>query len=98
MSCESIFTITTMRMDGHAGRTPGWFTSWREADQCVRENWGDIFEFYYHYVVIEHVPPGLYALPNGGLRAEWWYKWDTKAYEPITKPDKFKRNTSWGIG
>lgn len=100
MTCESIFTITTLRMDGYQGRSPGWFTSWREADQCVKENWGDIFECGYHYAVIEQVPPGLYAQPNGGLRAEWWYKWNKgkKTYVPITKPDRFKRNISWGIG
>ncbi len=101
MSCEGIFTVTTLRIDGREGRSPGWYPTWEEADQCIWENWGDIFEFCYHYAVIEHVPPGLYSMPKEGLRAEWWYKWDKKGtenYVAIPKPDRFKRTVSWGIG
>lgn len=81
-------------------RTPGFFLTLEEAKQCVEENWGDIHETGYEYVVIEKTPPGLYT--GGFIEEEWWYRWegdrDEGKYVETEKPECTKCIVGWGIG
>jgi hypothetical protein len=100
-----IYTVTTLqtldvkeKIEKHMGdRTPAWFSNWEDANDCVTENWGDIYENgHFPYAVIEKVPEGLYQYE----RMEWWYKWDTVigSYRLIEKPEEKKCIVGFGIG
>jgi hypothetical protein len=94
-----IFTVTTYRPGYNRSRVPGYFTNFGDAEKCVLENWGDIWEDgYYKFAIIEKTSPGLYTFED---RAEAWYtpKVDRLGeYERIEKPDRFKNSVCWGIG
>lgn len=79
------YFVTTFHLDKnenhHNGnhRCVGYFRDLATAEQCVQENWGDIFEYYYMYALIEAVPEGLYqhAKPdrNGQpSKDRWWFR------------------------
>jgi len=54
-------------------RTWGWYSSLKNAQKCIEENWGDIFEGSYDYALIEEIPEGV--LFGGAIPKEWWFKW-----------------------
>src|SRR5437868_15463194 len=69
------------------------FANLEEAQECVLQNRGDLFEYYYNYALIEETyvidktdPPqeGEFA----GLPREWWYHADYS----INTPDE---RTGW---
>jgi hypothetical protein len=83
---RTIFTVTTVHYHG-AGygvspRTVGWFSTLAEAQDCVRENRGDIYEGVYTYAVIEELPAGLYPIPIG----QDWFAWSGEGYQPSDAP------------
>lgn len=96
---KKIYTITTIRIDGYRTRTPGWFPTLQEAIETVENNELDIFENYYHFAVVEAVPPGLYAFGEKG-REEFWFRWNAEkeGYIQVPKPEKFLRTIGFGIG
>ena len=65
-SQRKYFTITR-------GRTWGWYKSLKDAQECVKQNWGDIYEGEYSYAVIEKISEGV--LHGMDIPVEWWYKW-----------------------
>ena len=92
---HTIYTITTIdsRRDH---RTVGWFPTLNDAQDIVSQNIGDIWEFSYHWVVIEEVYPGLYPhTPN-----EYWYHWNTTElkFKPCDKPKMYHNTVNFGIG
>lgn len=76
-------------------RIVGWYSSLPEAELCVKENWGDIWETCYEYAIIEYVQEGLYPITQ-----RWYYKWNpsTWKYEPIDEPNCIKHITNISIG
>jgi hypothetical protein len=97
MDPTPIYTVTTMRGALAAGsRSVGFFYLKADAERCLAENWGDIYECgYYPFAVIERVEQGIYTVP----RSEYWYKWDDKkkGYVPCEKPDRFKQVCGWSL-
>lgn len=96
---DRIYTITAMSKDGRYKRIFGYFFWFTFADQAVRENWSDIWETSYDWVVIEEVESGIHPINE----EEWWYEYDIKkeGYFPIDKPDKYKKPIeckNFGIG
>lgn len=93
-----IFTVTTIRHALAAGnRAVGFFETFDEADEAVKNNVMDINECgYYRFAVIEEVLPGVYMHP----RKELWYKWNHEkdSYEPCDKPERFKQVIGWSLG
>jgi hypothetical protein len=93
-----IYTVTTIRHALAAGnRSVGFFHTFEEAEQVLKENIMDINECgYYKYAVIEIVPPGIYTYP----REELWYKWNHEkdSYEPCPKPERFQQVVGWSLG
>lgn len=69
----------------------GWFPTFKEAEQCIMENWCDIYEYgYYNVALIEEVPAGVPGIPP----VEHWYavdfdgENDKYVIEKIDKPEK----------
>lgn len=99
---NEIFTITTCeKLEANEFgwpefgdiRTIGWYPSFIEAEWCVRQNWGDIWETCYTYAIIEWVEPGLYPSTK-----RWYYKWNKGGYEPIEEPICMKHIANISIG
>ena len=100
---NEIYTVTTCtQLTNHFGRpvlgearTVGWYVFFKDADECVKENWGDIYEYTYSYAIIEKIEEGLY--PN---TERWFYKWDdeAKGYRPIEEPKFMNHFTNLSIG
>jgi len=67
-------------------RTPGFYKTCSKAQDCIKNNWGDIFENgFYNYAVIEYIKPGLYE----DIIEKNWYWYDTnleKAVELSGRP------------
>jgi len=98
---KAAYTRAYKKYKSHGGnRTFGWFTSLKKAKEAVENNYADIHEYSYLYVIIEKTKEGVY----GGfeLPKEYWYKWDGShdggKYVPIEKPDELKRVVCWGFG
>ena len=83
-SQKRYFTITRIR-------TWGWFSDLKTAQECVKENWADIYEGEYDRAVIEKVEEGIINL--AGEPKEWWYKWvgswKKGGYKPWKKPPEY---------
>lgn len=97
-----IYPVTALHLlEGRYGRSPrtvAWYSRLDTAQQSVVENWGDIWETTYQYVVIEELEQGLYPQ----VTAEYWYEWQSGEvggrYEPCSKPVAFERTISFAIG
>lgn len=101
-----IYTITTLKtIYGYRNpvhtyelgrRCVGYFNDLIDAQICVEENYGDIYEEgYYPFCVIEAAEEGLY---NIGGHGEWWYQWIDGRYKMIDKPEVLKTTCGFGIG
>ncbi len=72
---ETIFVISVINYEKDRikdDRTWGWFHTFKDAENIVLNNSGDIFEVYYNYAVIEEVEPGFYHVN----KVRGWYKAD----------------------
>lgn len=67
-------------------RTPVYCHVLEDAKEFVENNYCDIFECCYRYVLIEEVHPFAYDCPI----KRWWYEWDEykEGYVPIHQPYK----------
>ena len=69
-------------------RTVGFFTSFKRAEDVIKNNFGDISELnYYNAAVIEKVDMGLYPIP----KKEFWYLMETKEAEDGTYTYNYKK-------
>lgn len=102
-----IYTITTFeKFDDEYGypsnsRCVGYYDNFEEADRVVRNNFGDICELLYNYVVIEKVKSGLYP----ACIERQFYKiyienndYDNIKYKPIDEPECVKHIVNFAIG
>jgi hypothetical protein len=95
-----IYTVATI--NDESTRVVGWFPTKEEAELCILNNYGDIYEDeYYPTAVIEEVEMGLYPI----CEKSWWFKWCKRTninmfqgYKPIKKPKKLKQIINFTIG
>lgn len=85
-------------LDKNRTRCVGYFKTFKEAEEAVINNAGDMNEDgYYKYAVIENIPEGVYRLDLSPV----WYEWDetTKKYKKIKKcPKEFAHLVGFSIG
>jgi len=74
----------------------GYYKNFKFATQAVHNNYGDINETIYDYVVIEYIEEGL----NPICKKRWFYKFDYEnhKYEFIPEPEAFKNICNIGLG
>jgi len=74
----------------------GFKETFENADQAVRENWCDIHEYTYDYVIIEEMNPGIH--PN--VENRWFYKFnhEDEVYVPIDEPEELKHFCNLALG
>lgn len=78
-------------------RSVGWRPTFEMAEETVKTNMCDIWEFCYDYACIEEIDYGLYPWANN----RWFYKYNrqTGYYEEIDEPVILKnRGPIGGIG
>lgn len=96
---EQIYTITTLAetKELYNTRCIGYYFDLDIAIEEVKDNSGDMHEFYYEHCVIEEVKPGLYYYP----RKEIWFEWDheKEGYVMIDeKPELYKNISGFSLG
>jgi len=74
----------------------GYFLDKQKALTATDENWADMHECLYNWLVIEKIPEGLHAMP----KEEIWFEWDSglNSWIHIKKPIWSKNIINWGIG
>lgn len=74
----------------------GYFQTFEKAEKAVLNNYCDIWETIYEYVVIEKVKDGIHQIDLKPI----WYKWnlEKECYEKTEKPDFADGYAGWGIG
>jgi len=74
----------------------GYFADKQDALKAADENWADMHECMYNWLVIEKIPEGLHAMPE----EEIWYTWDdgTKRWIHVDKPVWTEHIINWSIG
>lgn len=74
----------------------GYFPDKPAALRAADENWADMEECLYNWLVIEKIPEGLHAMPE----EEIWYEWDNGLGKWIheEKPVWSKGIINWSIG
>lgn len=103
-----ITTLQTLEYDSEyncwdfgAQRTPGYYANLEDARETVVNNWGDIYETIYKYILIEEIESdGLY--PECTLKELYQVKRGEKyrdtTYERIDLPENFPQYFSIVIG
>ena len=88
--------IRTNTHPSNDNRCWGYYKDKEKAIQAATENWGDMEECYYEYLVIEHFSEGLITI----AKEEIWYHWDIKLsrWVECKKPEELKRVVNFGIG
>ena len=93
MSDNAIYTILVMEKleSDHLGwpvfgstRVVGYYSSKEDAIECVKGNYGDIWETCYNYAVVEKIEEGIY---NATREREFFkYNEESDCYEPYIEP------------
>lgn len=77
-------------------RVFGYYESKQQAIDALHENRFDMFEFLYHYAVVEQIGAGIH--PN----VEWrqFFKYDTRrnGFFEIEEPEQFSHLTNMALG
>jgi hypothetical protein len=86
----------------------GYFLALADAEKCIEENWGDIYECgYYNYAVIEELPEGI--CPKAKLekwykaeyKKDWWkpgYEKDSYSITKTNKPEFLEKVIGFSMG
>lgn len=74
----------------------GYFEDRQKALHAADENWADMHECMYNWLVIEKIPEGLHAIPE----EEIWYEWDAGVnhWIHVDKPCWSCNIVNWSIG
>ena len=105
MARNAIYTITTMGKlkedkngwpDYGASRVVGFYSLKEDAVKCVEGNYGDIWETYYDYALIEKMEEGLYGVTND--RQFFQYDKSSGRYKKIKEPEFMAHFAGISIG
>lgn len=59
-------------LDMGASRTFGFKPTFEQAEEALNTNMCDMYEFLYHYAVVEEMEPAIHP----DVKNRWFYKWD----------------------
>ena len=101
MRDKTIFVVTVFEMNESLAkideeRTPYFKYTFKDAEEVVLNNIGDIWETCYDYAVINEINNCFYPC----LISRKFYKFNklTNSYKPIDEPEYFKNTIFCGIG
>jgi hypothetical protein len=79
-------------------RCVGYYKTFEDANECVVNNNGDIWEYLYDYCVIEKIEEGLYRYAFDNDRHFYKFNLEIKKYDPIDAPEEFDGIVGLSIG
>lgn len=94
---NGFYFITSIDIKDGDKRCVGYVETYDEAELIVTENMYDLNETCYDYVVIEHIPFGIYQYDYSAK----WFKYDyvNDKYVPLDAcPDGYKNQIGFAIG
>lgn len=77
-----------------AQRTFGFYNSYRDACQAIKENIGDMHECLYNYLILEYIEEGIFPHVH---TIEWW-EWKDKQWKRRVKPEGLWNTSNWALG
>ena len=74
----------------------GFYQVFEDAERATKENWRDINETIYNYVVIEEMNEGIHPY----AQQRWFYKfdYDKRLYYAIIEPEEARRCCNFALG
>jgi hypothetical protein len=80
-------------------RTFGFYNTYSEAYEAVKENYGNMEECVYDYIVMEYIEPGIHPMVH---YVQWW-EWDIEKNKWIflseeDAPKEFVGICNWALG
>jgi len=80
-------------------RTFGFYNTYNEAYQAVKENRCDMAECLYDYIIMECIEPGIHPM----VHAKDWWQWDTNtnSWQYLCErdwPEEFIGLCNWALG
>lgn len=79
-----------------ATRTFGYFPTKDLAEEALRSNSCDMYEYLYSYAVLEEIPEGIHPICNN--RAFFRFDPDKNGYFPIEEPKIFEHYLNFALG
>lgn len=102
-----IYLITSIFHDPHEflkgrTRTFGYYLNFTDAFEAVKNNYADMQECLYNYLIIEELHEGIHSL----VGKEYWFSWvgekslgeNSGKWVACEKPDWAVGTINWGIG
>jgi hypothetical protein len=76
-------------------RTFGYFEDHRSAREAIKNNYGDMYEYYYDFLVLEKIGVGIHP----DVESETWFQWVNSVGEwrQVEKPS-WALCTNWALG
>lgn len=105
MDDKTIFVITVFEkcgltdqgwLDIGSARSPGFRYTFELAEEAVKLNMCDMWEYCYNYAAIHEIGSELYPVPR--MSKYYKYNRDIDGYEPIEEPECLKHFNFCGIG
>ena len=93
---EKIDTDRCGWLETGAIRTFGYYTYFEYADEALRENYCDMYEYLYMYAVVEKIDSGIHPIAE----ERWFYKYDEEknGFYPIEEPKEFEHYINIALG
>jgi hypothetical protein len=80
----------------------GLYDNFDAAEQTILANYGDFFEGYYNYALIEEICVNTHMSLYTPLPQQWWYKaefdGDNVIVSKIEMPSEFQNISHWWVG
>lgn len=77
-------------------RTFGYYNSFEHADEALKRNRCDMYEYLYGYALIEKIESGIHPIAE----ERWFYKYDEEkdGFYPIEEPKEFENFINIALG
>lgn len=93
---EKIGTDDYGWLETGAVRTFGYYDNFEYADEALRQNCCDMYEYLYMYAVVEKIDPGIHPIAE----KRWFYKYDEEkdGFYPIREPKELEHYINIALG
>ena len=83
-------------LDIGSSRVFGYYDNFEFADEALRHNCCDMYEYLYLYAVVEKIDAGIHSIAE----ERWFYKYDKEkdGFYPIEEPKEFENYINIALG
>ena len=92
-----ITAVESTSSNTHRSRTFGFYNEYNQAYEAIIQNFGNMQECIYDYLVLEYIEPGIHPV----VHTSSWFLFEDSHWCPIHDidiPDRFSHITNWALG